>query len=149
MNQVRPGCAAVGGQVVRVAGTGLGRGQYVKVVFSPLGFFVEGLERRGVDLFIPLVPGQVLYTYQDLGGGAVTDRYRWRYSHNGVAPFSELGRYVVPQTPPHDSSTVSTGYASFVGLDGSPSARSPHHRRGQSSQGRPGHDPGRAHGGGG
>jgi hypothetical protein len=120
MNQVRPGCAAAVGGAVRVTGTGLGRGQFVKVVSSPPGCFVDGTEQRGVDPFLPLVPGQVLYTYQDLGGGAATDRYRWRFSHNGVAPFSELGRYVVPQPPPHDASTVSTGYATFVNLDGSP-----------------------------
>lgn len=120
MNQVRPGCAVVVEQVVRVTGTGLGRGQYVKVVSAPPGVFVTGMLQRGADAFLPLVPGQVLYTYQDLGGGDATDRYRWRYSHLGLAPYTELGSYLKPQPAPRDSATVTTGYASFVGLDGSP-----------------------------
>jgi hypothetical protein len=120
MNQVRPGCASAFGGTVYVTGTGSGRGQYVRVLSSPPAFFATGAEARGIDAYIPLVTDRVLYVYQDLAPGFLTDRYRWRYSAQGLAPFSDFSAYAKSLPPARDPSKVSLGYANFVDLSGAP-----------------------------
>lgn len=120
MNEVRVGCATVEGESVKVTGTGAGRGQYLLVLHAPEGFLTAGDEARGDDAFIPLVTDQPLYTYQDLGPSAALHRYRWRFSANGLAPYSELSGYQKAQAVPLDLALVSIGFARFVGLDGAP-----------------------------
>lgn len=120
MNNTRPGCAVVYSDYIRVLGTGVGRGQFVSVVSTPDGLFIPGKRVVGVDAFLPLVPGTVIYSYQDLAPATKNDRYRWRLSANGLAPFSEMASYVKAVPAPLDPATVTIGYARFVGIDGSP-----------------------------
>jgi hypothetical protein len=120
MNQVRSACASVFGMAVSVVGEAAGRGQYIKVLSAPEEVFAAGAERRGVDAFVPLVSGQVLYTYLDLGLVRTLDRYRWRFSAAGLAPYTEMSGYQKPRPGPLDLTKVSVGFARFHSVDGSP-----------------------------
>lgn len=120
MNQVRPGCASVVDSSVHVSGVLTGRGHFINVLTAPDTIFVVGQGARGVDVFVPLVADQVLYVYTDLGPSNLLDRYRWRFSANGEAPFSGMSVYQKPLPAAANSDNVSLGYAYFVGLDGAP-----------------------------
>jgi hypothetical protein len=72
---------------------------------------------RGTDARIPLINDTRFYTYTDLGGLS-TDRYKWRFSKDGLPPISDFSAPVLPQPPLSNNSIL--GVVQFVDAFGQP-----------------------------
>jgi hypothetical protein len=119
INQVLLGAAVSLDQTVILSSPATGRAGTIEIVSSPAGFFTNGAGAAGADARIPLSADSVLYPYYDVAAVASNARYRWRFSADGLSPFSKFSPWVPPAAPAADPSKISIGYMTFLGLDGS------------------------------
>jgi len=124
INEVIPGLASVSGSQVILTSPTTGRASTILVVLNeaqdlgmPTGTFLTGLNARPT-----LVSGTLIYTISDVAGHS-DDRYKWRFSANGVNPVSEFSERIFGSTPALAGTAVSICTAQFVGLDGRPQKR--------------------------
>lgn len=68
---------------------------------------------------LDLIEGTSLYNYYDTTGYK-TSRYKWRFSANGVAPFSTYSQNVDGRPLPIAGALLALGMARFIGIDGRP-----------------------------
>jgi len=121
INNVAESLASVSGSSVVLTAPTTGRSSSVRVTYSDcaeLGW-TGGVFVKGHDARITLVTNTLSYLYTDLSG-LDSYLYKWRFSANGLSPFSD---YSSPPTPGHQppvlgSSNVSVCTCKFVGLDG-------------------------------
>jgi len=124
INEISPTTAFVVNGRVRLGSPTTGRGSSVVITYcdaTDLGWFVGDLA-HGHDQHLILIEGTLVYTYLDIAG-AIGDLYRWRFSNDGIIPFTEYATRV-EGTAPSSASPTSIATAFFVGLDGKPRQRS-------------------------
>ena len=119
INEVVPGLASLDGMMVKLASPTTGRVSSLLITYNdaadlalPAGTLSHGTEPRPT-----FVPGQFIYLFNDVAGHS-EDRYKWRFSANGVNPVSEFSARIFGKEPPLTGVLVSVGTAHFVGLDG-------------------------------
>lgn len=121
INEVVAGLATVvSGSVVLTSPT-TGRTSSLEITYNDahdLGF-VAGQKTFGKAARVTLVGGTLIYTFTDPAGES-DDRYKWRFSANGVNPISEFSERVFGSTPPIDPALVSIATATFLSLGGVP-----------------------------
>lgn len=126
INEVVPGLSSwsTDGTVTLSAPT-VGRGSSVEVVASSataLGWSA-GNKSYGKDARIALNSSELIYLYSDVSGSK-TDRYKWRFSNDGLNPISDFSKQVLGTDQPIASIPVSVATARFVGPDARPQKRS-------------------------
>lgn len=119
INEVVVGLATVVGNKIRLTSPSTGRSSSIHVVYNDA--FQLGLSAgtlvRGKDSRITLSGGTVLYQYTD-PVGAAGDKYKWRFSANGVEPISEFSAQVLGSTPPISALNISIAMAYFADMGG-------------------------------
>ncbi len=125
INSVVPGLASVDStnSIVTLTSPTTGRASTLLIVSStsPNLGFSAGQSASGADARLPLVPTQVIYPYNDLGG-MNRDLYRWRFSANGVQPISDFTPWPPVEGLPPALATLNTtlAVAQFADLAGRP-----------------------------
>jgi len=119
INEVVPGLASLDGVKVKMTSPTTGRVSTLLVTYNdawdlelPAGTLSYGTDARPT-----LVLNQLIYPFSDVAGHS-EDRYKWRFSANGVNPVSEFSVRVFGNTNPPGAAPVSVATAHFVGLDG-------------------------------
>jgi hypothetical protein len=77
----------------------------------------------GQQPHIALIAGVFAYAFLDPAGSQLR-RYKWRFSANGVAPFSVYSKYVFGKDLIVAGVPTSIGVARFIGVDGRPKKKS-------------------------
>jgi len=119
INEVVPGLASLDGMMVKLTSPTTGRVSSLLVTYNDaadLGW-TAGTLVHGTDIRPTLVLGQLIYTFIDVSGVS-ENRYKWRFSADGVNPISDFSVRVFGSAPPLSGIPVSVGTALFVGLDG-------------------------------
>lgn len=123
INEVVPSLASANGAKVRLTSPTTGRTSSIEITYSDaadLGWsdfpIVYGKAAR-----IPLVGGTFIYSFPDQAGTG-DDRYKWRFSADGVNPISDFSSVVSGQAAPLiGPSNLSVGTAHFYDQSGQPS----------------------------
>lgn len=124
INQIVPGLASVVGQSVVLTSLTTGRISSLLVTSFVAPTFDFGLDvgsqALGTDARPVMVIGTRLYQFTDIPG-STTNRYKWRFSANGGAPFSDFSAPVSGSTPALiDAANLSILTGSFVDFEGRP-----------------------------
>lgn len=122
INEVITSLATVVGTSVRLTSPTTGRASSIEVTYndaSDLGW-TTGQVTYGKAARIALIGGVLLYSFTDQAG-RVDDRYKWRFSANGVNPISDFSPVVSGQVAPLvDPSLLSVATARFFDETGQP-----------------------------
>ena len=120
INTVVPGLASVSGSKVVLTSPTTGRASSIEVTYNDatdLGW-VGGQKVYGLAVRPTLVSNTYLYSFSDVAGSS-DDRYKWRFSANGVNPVSEFSAEVSGETAALlDPSLLSVGTAKFFDSTG-------------------------------
>lgn len=119
INLTAVGVATVSMGAVVLSSITTGRASSIEVLSSPFSMGFPAGPKYGRDSRIRLVDGVQLYQYYDVAGTKFS-RYKWRFSKNGLAPFSNFSQPTVASSVPTTGVTLSMATARFVGLDGKP-----------------------------
>lgn len=119
INEVVPGLASLDGAKVKMTSPTTGRVSSLEVTYNDAGDLglPTGTKSYGTDARPTLTLGQLIYTYTDVAGRD-DNRYKWRFSANGVNPISDFSVRVFGSAPPLSGVPISVATALFVGLDG-------------------------------
>jgi hypothetical protein len=118
INEVVPGLASVRGMTVRLMSPSTGRASSLTIVSDQTGMF-GAVSVHGLDQRILLASGVMLYRYYDEVPATPGARYRWRFSADGEAPYSNFFDYSTGQKKPLlDTSLMSVATAIFTDLSG-------------------------------
>lgn len=125
INEVVPGLASLDGAQVKMTSPTTGRVSSLEVTYNDARDLElpAGTKSYGTDPRPTLTLGQLIYTYLDVAGRD-DNRYKWRFSANGVNPISDFSARVFGSAPPLSGVPISVGTALFVGLDGRAQKRS-------------------------
>ena len=119
INEVVPGLASLDGMMVKLTSPTTGRVSSLLVTYND-AWDLElppGTLSYGTDPRPTFVLNQLIYPFSDVAGHS-EDRYKWRFSANGVNPVSEFSARIFGNTNPPGAAPVSVATAFFVGLDG-------------------------------
>jgi hypothetical protein len=119
INEVVPGLASLDGMKVKLTSPTTGRVSSLEITYNDAGELglPPGTLSFGTDARPTLVLGQLIYTFTDVAGRD-DNRYKWRFSANGVNPVSDFSARVFGSAPPLSGVPISVATALFVGLDG-------------------------------
>lgn len=106
---------------VRLTSNTLGRASSVEITYTDaLDLFPTTGIVYGKAARITLVGGTRIYTFPDVAGKD-TDRYKWRFSANGVNPFSDYSAVVSGVVAPTlDAGSLAVATAQFFDSGGQP-----------------------------
>jgi hypothetical protein len=122
INEVVPGLASVQSvTTVRLTSPTTGRASSVEITYTDaLDLFSATGIVYGKAARVALVGGTLLYTFPDVAGKE-TDRYKWRFSANGVAPFSDFSEVVSGSVAPTmPAGNLAVAMAQFFDSGGQP-----------------------------
>jgi hypothetical protein len=122
INELIPSLATVEDGCVVLTSPTVGRSSTLGIVYNDaedLGW-VAGQGSVGTTSRITLEEGTLFYQFSDVSGVPGEDRYKWRFSDNGLEPISAFAPRVFGLAMPVDPSLVSIATGLFVGLDGAP-----------------------------